>query len=103
VLKFLGIVAVALLSLVDQAYAQQFGTGEVEKIFPSGLGVINFRLKGDTCIPSEYYYTFSLDAPSGKAWYAMLLTAANTGRPVTVRVTTCGAANLQADYIFQQF
>lgn len=102
--KFPGLTAsIVLFALSAQAAAQVFASGEVDRLYPSSTNLISFKLKGDTCIPNENYYTFSLDAPAGKAWYAMLLTAANTGRPVTVRVTQCAASNVQADYIYQQF
>lgn len=95
----------ALFSFFSIEAKAQLATGTVEVLYPSAPSQVYFRLKGDVCTSPEYF-KFSLDTEEGKAWYAMLLAAATTGKPVKVSLYACpiqgnGAAVVR--YIFQEF
>ena len=98
------------VALVALACAGSFGsakaatiTGQVERIFPSSNGVMNFRLKSDTCNTATEYYTYTADTAHGKIWTALLIAAAVAGEPVSVSVPACGAGNKVISYLFQDF
>lgn len=76
--------------------------GKVTRIYPNSVGVY-FRLSG-TCKTNAYFY-FSLANDSGKAWYAMLLSAAATKQPVRVAIgEACDPAmNQTIQYVYQDF
>ena len=79
--------------------------GLVERIFPTA-DYVNFRLKGDTCKsdPHNTYWKFSLTSEVGKAWFAMLLSAAATGTEIKVHASTCDkSASSDIYYLIQDF
>lgn len=80
-------------------------TGKVTRIYPTGT-TVNFWLStGCKTNSASAYWQFSITSEMGKAWYSMLLTAAATGKPVTVAHSgTCDPGQHQAIwYIFQDF
>jgi len=95
-----------MLLLTPQANAVE-SSGVVSRIFPNGNNVY-FRLKNDTCINSatnDYYYIDMVNQkPAASNWFAMLLAASATGKPVRVSVEACGVAgNTAIRYIYQDF
>lgn len=91
----------ALLFASLPAYAGS--TGLVSRIYPSG-DTINFQLK-DACKTGTVYWQFDIRTDIGKAWYALLLSAATTGRPVNIDYP--GECNPSAHqtiwYVYQDF
>lgn len=78
-------------------------TGMVKRIYPVYDGNVYFRLAG-TCKTATYFY-FSTTAEGGRSWYAMLLSAAASARPVRISLPqACNDAQNQAvQYVFQDF
>lgn len=83
--------------------------GTIERIYLSG-DTYFFRLNGnDTCAKKtngyNEYYTFKVSQPHSKNWYALILTAAQTRKPITVRVSTDCKIDAQKEimYIFQDY
>lgn len=75
--------------------------GLVKRIYPVADGTIYFRLVG-ACKTVTYFH-FSTTSQAGRNWYAMLLSAAATARPVRISlVQPCNDAEHQAvQYVFQ--
>ena len=98
--------ALLLLTMgtVFGTYGAVTRTGEVERIFPIDGG-IKFRLKGDEqCNPNGKYYYFNLDSEVKKAWYSLLLAAANTSKPVRVSIDACPTdSHVPVRYVYQDF
>ncbi|WP_027671414.1 hypothetical protein [Rheinheimera baltica] len=95
--------SVAALLLSTSVFANVTVQGEIERIFPN-LGVVNFKLKNDRCGNTGQYYYFPLTNEREKAWYSMILAAANTGKRVVVSVPQCPTnAYVQVRYIYQEF
>lgn len=77
--------------------------GEVARIYPSG-NAVHFKLKDDQCGNTVQYYYFMLVTEVEKAWYALLLAAANTNKPVAVSVPACPRTTyVQVHYIYQDY
>lgn len=77
--------------------------GEVARIYPSG-NAVHFKLKNDQCGNTGQYYYFMLGTEVEKAWYALLLAAANTNKPVAVSVPACPTTTyVQVRYIYQDY
>ena len=94
--------AAALLLSVN-AFANITVHGEIARIFPNG-GVINFKLKNDHCGNTGQYYYFNLNSDTEKAWYAMMLAAANTGARVSVSIPACPTtAKVAVRYVYQDY
>jgi hypothetical protein len=91
-----------LVVLPAAAQSNEHLVGKVTRIYPNSTGVY-FRLSG-TCKTSTYFY-FSLANDAGKAWYAMLLSAAVTKQPVRVAMgEACDPAVHQTiQYVYQDF
>lgn len=84
-------------------------TGTIERIYLNG-DTYFFRLNGDdTCAKKtngyNEYYTFKVSQPHSKSWYALILIAAQTRKPITVRVSTDCKIDAQKEitYIFQDY
>lgn len=100
--KYLVFVALLFCSQVCSALTI---TGKVTRIYPSGTdgGTINFKVATPECAAAKYLQ-FSLTTEVGKAWYALLLSAANSGADVRVRINECPVnEHQQVVYIFQDF
>ncbi|WP_226648738.1 hypothetical protein [Microbulbifer variabilis] len=82
-------------------FAATTNIGLVERIYPSGTSV-KFRLKNDPCNVNSKgeYYEFELDTDVKKAWFTILLAAANSGKEVSVRVEACEGGVKTVVYIF---
>lgn len=92
----------ALLMSVNAA-ANVTVQGEVARLYPSG-NAVHFKLKNDQCGNTGQYYYFPLGTEVEKAWYAMLLAAATTGKPVKVSIPGCPAtAYVLVRYIYQDY
>jgi hypothetical protein len=91
-----------LIGLPTTVQSAEHVVGKVTRIYPNSAGVY-FRLSG-TCKTNAYFY-FSLSNDSGKAWYAMLLSAAVTKQPVRVAIgEACDPAmNQTIQYVYQDF
>jgi len=77
--------------------------GTVEILYPANPSLVYFRLKGDVCTVAQYF-KFSLTTEEGKAWYSLLLAAANTSKPVIVAATECPTGSaITVSYIYQKF
>ena len=75
--------------------------GLVKRIYPVSDGTVYFRLVG-ACKTVTYFH-FSTASQAGKNWYAMLLSASATARPVRISLPQpCNDAEHQAvQYVFQ--
>ncbi|HEM8710313.1 hypothetical protein Q5X45_10830 [Acinetobacter baumannii] len=87
----------------------QDATGTIERIYLNG-DTYYFRLHGaDTCAKKtngyNEYYIFNTSQPHAKSWYALILTAAQNQKPITVRVKTDCKVDAQKEimYIFQDY
>ncbi len=99
IIAFIFMVTFSLNSLSIEA------KGLVERIFPTG-DYVNFRLKGDSCksSPHNTYWKFSLTTEVGKAWFAMLLSAAATKTEIKVHASTCDkTTSSDIYYVIQDF
>ncbi|GAA5445247.1 hypothetical protein Misp06_03446 [Microbulbifer sp. NBRC 101763] len=83
--------------------------GPVARIYVHD-NIVNFRLKDDACklesTVGNTYWRFSLDSQpeTAKAWYAMLLNAATTGKSVKLGVPSCDPENHQyIRYVYQDY
>ncbi|WP_336040882.1 hypothetical protein [Acinetobacter dispersus] len=101
------------LACIPNIFAAQNGnqstTGLVQRIYLSGDNYF-IRLQGpDTCAKStngyNEYYSFSASTPLAKSYYALVLSAAISNKPITIRVKTDCATDGQKEilYIFQDF
>jgi hypothetical protein len=85
------------------SYGTKGTSGEISRIYPTNNKIF-FRLKNDTCNPNNRYYYFNLDSETSKAWYALILSAANTSKPISVSIHECpSAADVSVRYILQNF
>ena len=103
--------------LVSAAFTPAYAavTGKVSRIFPSGSGVVYFRIHGDTCNTGNDYYTFDMNegAVNTKAaenWYTLLLSSAASGQEIVVHYVggadseSCGVSgNKPITYIYADF
>jgi len=102
------IVLLILFMLIStNAIANILSTGSVKRLYPSG-STIHFKLNNDCFNNSQTntYFWFSLDDPSGNAWYSLLLAAAHTGKPVKVSAEKCPDNKqepVKIRYIYQDF
>ena len=72
-------------------------TGNVEHLYVASYGTVFFRIEGD-CKTSGYW-TFTLGTVGNysHAWYAMLLAAGTSGKPVTItHSSSCSSTSHQA-------
>jgi len=91
------------LCLPLHSYATTSATGEVSRIYPQS-NKIYFQLKNDPCNSNNKYYYFALDSESSKAWYSLILAAANTSKPIVVSLTECpSTVDVPVRYIYQNF
>lgn len=96
---------IALVLAANNANAA-WTTGSVKRIYPDQAGKVYFWLDGDTCknTSSNKYWYFQLGTDHASAWYAIMLSAAATGREIVVTHPTCNSASHQLiDYIYQNF
>lgn len=94
-----------LLSFIAIETIAETVSGEIARIYPS-VNKIYFKLKNDQCgKPISGYYSFELDSEYKKAWYAMLLAAANTGKPIRASIPGCPVNDetIAVNYIVQDF
>ncbi|MCX2781044.1 hypothetical protein [Microbulbifer thermotolerans] len=79
-------------------------TGKVTRIY-GYEDTINFHLEGNTeCNPNNQYYYFNLDSEGKKAWYSLLLAAANTSKPIHVKIPECPINDkVKIIYLYQNF
>ena len=76
--------------------------GQVKRLYPDS-GRIYFKIKNDQCESTKYYY-FELSIEIEKAWYSLLLAAANSGKNVKVSVPECALTeSIKIRYIYQDF
>ena len=87
-------------------HAAGANVGRVTRIYPQTDGTVYFWLdNGCKSGAIDGYWTFSLNSDTGKAWYAMLLSAANNKSPVAVAYSgVCTAGQHQPIwYVYQDF
>lgn len=94
-----------LALMPQQAHADEHLVGLVTRIYVND-GAVNFILaQGCKNITNYKYWQFSLASDTGKAWYAMLLSAATTKMPI--RIAYPGACDptvhQSVSYIYQDF
>lgn len=94
----------ALLLLTASAPASAAGeSGFVTRIYPAA-NIINFQLQ-NSCKTGGVYWQFDATTDMGKAWYAMLLTAATNKKPVNISFAGgCDPSQHQTIwYMYQDF
>lgn len=92
-----------LVTAAPQAMGAEHIAGQITRIYPTSGGTVYFRLAGACKVTTYFYFNVSSDA--GKAWYAMLLSAATTGQPVQISIVDpCDpAVNQPIQYVFQDY
>ena len=104
---FSAVIGVALVLAGSFAlHAGAANVGRVTRIYPQTDGTVYFWLdNGCKSGAIDGYWTFSLNSDTGKAWYAMLLSAANNKSPVAVAYSgVCTAGQHQPIwYVYQDF
>ena len=101
IVNLLTIILLMVLSFGVSATIKAGGT--VEVLYPSNPGLVYFRLKDDICSGSSYF-KFSLTTEEGRAWFALLLAAANTSKPVIVAAPECPTtSDINIFYVYQSF
>jgi hypothetical protein len=97
------LIAAVLMAEVASAQSAQHLSGRVTRVYPVSNGDVYFRLSG-TCKTNSYFY-FSTASSAGKAWYALLLSAATTKQPVRIAMgSSCDpAVDQPIHYIYQDF
>jgi len=97
------LVIILLLVMSFTTRAAVGAKGTVEVLYPSHPGIVYFRLKNDICTGSGYF-KFALNTEEGRAWYALLLAAANTSKPVIVPAPECPTVtDVDISYVYQVF
>ncbi len=93
----------ALMTASAPSYSAEQLSGRVTRIYPQSNGNVYFRLSG-TCKTNVYFF-FSATGDAGRAWYALLLSAAATKQPVGIAMgAACDPAQDQPiSYIYQDF
>lgn len=84
--------------------ASEHVTGRVTRIYAHGTS-IKFQLDAGCKVGTNMYWSFSLSGDMTKAWYAMLLSAANNRAPVTFAYPgPCSSVeNQEIWYVVQNF
>ena len=101
--RLLAIVAVGFSGALPMAAHAAETIGEVSRLYPHSNGRVYFRIVGDTCKTSTYWY-FDLGTDAADAWYAMLLSAAHNKTPVNVAHGNCISTDHQTiSYVYQDF
>ena len=96
------ILILVLIASMNKAMAD-ITSGEVSRLYPGQHGRVYFRLAGDTCKTSKYWY-FDFSGEHTKAWYSMLLAAGTSGKAVRISHPTCDSTQDQpVYYIYQDF
>jgi len=87
----------------------QASIGTISRIYLNG-NTYFFQLNGvDTCAKKangyNEYYTFTTTHPNAKSFYALILTSAQSRKPVTIRVATnCTTdGDKEITYIYQDY
>ena len=102
---------VLLLGLFYPAssYASELITGEIARLYVN-YGNVYIRIKSDGCNPNNRYYRFVLTGTNpnenAEAWYAQLLSAAVSSKPVTLAIpdNSCPLTDNQTiSYMFQDY
>ncbi|MCH7383384.1 hypothetical protein MMP71_05910 [Acinetobacter dispersus] len=110
-LKKIILINLLILTSISNVFAaqntNQDAIGLVQRIYLFGDNYF-IRLQGpDTCAKNakNEYYTFSATNPLAKSYYALVLSAAISNKPITIRVKTDCATDGQKEilYIFQDF
>lgn len=84
-------------------HANQTISGEISRIYPANNTVF-FSLKNDPCNPNNKYYFFPLERETSKAWYSLILAAANTSKPIAVSIHEFPTDSHEpVRYIYQNF
>lgn len=97
---YLLVVVILLMSLSFGASAVIKTSGTVEILYPSKPELVYFKLKGS----GSGYFKFSLNTEEGRAWYALILAAANTSKPVFLAAPECPiTTDVTISYIYQVF
>lgn len=96
--KLLALFLMSMCSL--SAHAGE--SGLVTRIYPTG-NTVNFQIS-NSC-KTSMYYQFDITTDIGKAWYAMLLTAANNKKPVSIDFAGACDPNQHQTiwYVYQDF
>lgn len=102
------LLALFLICISVNTFAITNVSGKVARIYPAENKVY-FNLIGDQCgqgIDNHYYY-FVLDSEIKKAWFSIILAAANTGKPILVSLPNCPSpatgAQVEIRYLYQDF
>lgn len=105
----MNVIWMAILMIFSLSSQADTVTGQVSRIYANG-NHINFKLKGDTCndLSNNEYYKFTPDTEIKKYWSALLLAAANTGKPIRVQISACSTegnpiGSKEVGYIYQDF
>lgn len=100
------LLALILVCISVNTFAITTVSGKVARIYPAAPNAVFFSLKNDQCGKGiDVYYVFILDSEIKKAWYSMILAAANTDKPISVSIPNCSAdgSSVEVRYIFQDF
>lgn len=107
--KFILLLLLPISSTFAAQNNLQNSTGVIQRIYLSGNNYF-FRLQGaDTCAKNtngyNEYYFFTTTNPLAKSYYALLLSAAISKKPITIRVKTDCSTDGQKEilYIFQDY
>lgn len=96
-------IALSLFGFALAAYAGE--SGRVKRIYPSG-GNVYFWLDGGCKTKwGDGYWYFPLNSEAAKAWYALLLSAANSKTAVAIDFSGGCVAdqNQQIWYVYQDY
>ena len=100
------ILALFLICISVNTFAITTVSGQVARIYPATPNAVFFSLKNDQCGKGiDVYYVFQLDSEIKKAWYSLILAAANTGKPIFVSIPNCSVdgSSVEVRYIFQDY
>lgn len=96
-------VMTGLLVVSTASVAVETPSGLVDRIFLSSDGSLRLRLKNDSCNTDGDYYVMSPGHSQLRASIALVALAAETGRPITVRVDNCLPGDKQIGYIVREY
>ena len=99
--------AALLLCFSFNAFAITEVSGKIARLYVNNDGNwVFFSLKNDQCGQGiGVYYQFPLDSDARKAWFSMMLAAANTEKSINGAIPNCPSptASVLVRYIYQDF
>jgi hypothetical protein len=103
-LKHATLVGAMVLAAAVPAQAEVI-TARVTRLYPLNTGVVNVSLASGCKVGTSYYFQFTINSDTTRAWYTTLLTAANNKTPVSIAFPgACDpAAHQPVQYIYQNY